>query len=118
MSQVQINRSNAAGFIPDSLLPGALFYNSKDNKLFVGVAGSAPVLITTKPDEIAIQLNAAQAITDTQTATIDSLKSTKRQTIVSTTAPQNAQSGDFWFDSRRKKLHVFSTEWVAMNSMS
>lgn len=117
MSQVQINRSNVAGFSPDSLLPGALFYNSADNKLYVGVLGGDPVLITSEPDEIAIQLDAAQATAATQTATITALKTAKRQTTVSTAAPQNTQPGDFWFDSRRKKLHVFSTEWVAMNSM-
>jgi len=61
MSQVQINRSDVSLYVPASLTVGVMFYNSADNKLYVGDASSQPVLINADADSIQAQLDAIEA---------------------------------------------------------
>ena len=90
MSQIQINRSNVPGEIPDSLLPGQMFFNSADNLLYVGDTTGAPSLLNTDPETIAAQIAAIEAKDTTQTADIAALED-QAGTAAETAATQAEQ---------------------------
>jgi len=117
MSQVQINRSDVALYVPASLLVGVMFYNSADNKLYVGDATNQPVLINADADSIAAQLDAIEATNTAQDVQLAELASTSQKTTVASVAPASAETGDLWFDTNSAQLYLFTTEWVLANTV-
>lgn len=102
MARVQINRSDVASFIPATLNAGELFYNSADNKLYIGNPDSSVVLVADDPAVIESRLTALEA---------DSHKHT-----VSATAPTVATTGDLWFNSSNSQLYIHDgTEFKLAN---
>ena len=61
MARVQINRSDVASFIPATLNAGELFYNSADNKLYIGNPDSSVVLVADDPAVIESRLTALES---------------------------------------------------------
>lgn len=96
MSQVQITRSSVAGEVPATLLIGAMWYNSADNKLFIGEPGNVPALISDDPAVIQATLNSQE----TRIAALEAGGGGgTASTTVASTAPASASTGDMWFDT-------------------
>ena len=117
MSQVQLNRSDVALYVPASLLSGALFYNSADNKLYVGGPSGLPMLISDDPSVISTQLSAVEATNTAQDSQIAALAAASNATTVSASQPTSAVSGDLWFDTTTGNLNIYTTEWVLANDL-
>lgn len=117
MSQVQLNRSDVALYVPASLLSGALFYNSADVKLYIGGPSGLPMLISEDPSVISTQLSTIEATNTAQDAQIAALSAASNATTVAATAPVSAVAGDLWFDTVSGSLHIYTTEWVLANSL-
>ena len=101
MSQVQIQRSDVALYVPVTLLVGVMFYNSEDKKLYVGSSSNLPVLVADSPDDIAVRL-----------ATLEATSSGSNATSVQALAPATPASGDLWFNTTTANLMVWTgTEW-------
>ena len=109
MSQVQIQRSSVASYVPVTLLVGVMFYNSADKRLYVGDSSNSPVLVADNPDDISSKLAALEASAEHS-----------NHTFVQALAPTDVQSGDFWFDTLTANLKVYDgTEWqMAVNIAS
>lgn len=120
MAQVQLNRSSVAGYVPTSLLTGSLFYNSADNKLYVGADDSTPVLLSSDPSGIVAQLGTLESDTATQALQIAALQAEVAQptTTVSTTAPSNPAEGSIWYNTVSGQMMVYTTEWVQANTLN
>lgn len=112
MSQVQINRSDVANYVPATLLVGSMFYNSADNKLYVGGATNQPVLASSEPAAIATQLAAIEAANTAQAAEIAALQADQQTTTVDAQPHSNPHTGDFWLDTVNAKLKIYTTEWI------
>lgn len=117
MSQVQLNRSDVALYVPTSLLVGVMFYNSADNKLYIGNSSNLPVLISSDPATIIQQIDAVEATVAALDAQVDALESESNHTTVSTTAPTSPTAGDLWFDTTNGQLKLYTTEWVLANTV-
>ena len=99
---LQINRSDVAGFIPASLVTGELFYNSTDDKLYVGNPDTSVSLVSDNPTVI------EQRLAD--------LENASNLTTVQGTEPTSAQIGDLWFDTSVSALKVYTgTEFELAN---
>jgi len=96
MSQVQIQRSDVALYVPVTLLVGVLFYNLADNRLYVGDSNSLPVLVADNANDISVRIAALEAQA-TQT----------NHTYVQALAPTGQTLGDFWFDTITANLKVW-----------
>ncbi len=112
MSQVQINRSDVANYVPATLLVGSMFYNSADNKLYVGGANNQPVLASSTPAAIAAQLSAIESANSAQAAEIAALQADQQTTTVAAQPHSAPQTGDFWLNTVTTKLQIYTTEWV------
>lgn len=117
MSQVQINRSDVALYVPASLLVGVMFYNSTDNKLYVGDPNNLPILVSDNPVVVQAQMDALEATNVSQASQIATLEAESRATTVSATAPSVQQAGDLWFDTTVGQLKIYTTEWVQANQV-
>lgn len=117
MSQVQINRSDVALYVPASLLVGVMFYNSTDNKLYVGDPNNLPILVSDNPVVVQAQMDALEATNVSQASQIAALESESRATTVSATVPTSPESGDLWFDTSVGQLKIYTTEWVQANKV-
>lgn len=117
MSQVQLNRSDVALYVPASLLVGVMFYNSTDNKLYIGNSSNLPVLVSDNPEAIQAQLDAIEATNLAQDAQLAALEAESRSTTVSATAPAAPEAGDLWFDTSIGQLKIYTTQWVQANQV-
>lgn len=117
MSQVQLNRSDVALYVPTSLLVGVMFYNSADNKLYIGNSSNLPVLISDDPASIIAQIDAVEATVAALDAQVDALEAESNHTTVGTTAPDSPVAGDLWFDTTNGQLKLYTTEWVLANTV-
>ena len=113
MSQVQIQRSDVASYVPATLLVGVMFYNSADKRLYVGNASDVAVLVADNPDDISTRIAAMEAASDHT-----------NHTYVQALAPTDHEEGDFWFDTTTANLMVWAgSEWsyavsIASSSVS
>ena len=99
---LQINRSDVVGYIPTSLITGELFYNSADDKLYVGNPDTTISLVSDNPANIESRLA--------------ELESDSNHTVVSTSEPSSPITGDLWFDSSISQLKVYTgTEFELAN---
>lgn len=96
MSQVQIQRSDVASYVPATLLVGAMFYNSADKRLYAGNAANIAILVADNPDDISAKIAALEAFDDSTS-----------HTFVQALAPINKESGDFWFDTQTANLKIW-----------
>lgn len=117
MSQVQINRSTVSGYVPNTLISGAMFYNSADNTLYIGDHLGLPVLVSTDPTAIQTQIDAVNATNTAQSDQIALLEAGSQSTTVSATQPSSPESGDLWFDTVSGQLKIYTTEWVIANQV-
>lgn len=102
MARVQINRSSVASFIPATLNAGELFYNSADNKLYIGNPDLSVSLVSDDP-----------AVIESRIAT---LESDIQNTTVAATAPTVFKTGDLWFDTTASQLKVYTgSAWELAN---
>ena len=90
---LQINRSDVALFVPSTLLAGEFFYNSADDKLYVGNPDSTVNLVSANPVDIESR--------------IASLESDTGHTVVSGTAPSTPTAGDLWFNTTEEQLYIY-----------
>lgn len=91
---LQINRSNVVGYVPASLVTGELFYNSADDKLFIGNPDTTVSLVSADPLDIESRLA--------------TLEYNSNITTVAATAPSGGQTGDLWYDTVNEQLQVFT----------
>lgn len=99
---LQINRSDVAGYLPTSLLTGELFYNSADDKLYIGNPDSTISLISDNPADIESRLAV--------------LEVGLTSTVVSATAPSSPIVGDLWLDTTIQQLKVWDgSAWNLAN---
>lgn len=102
MARVQINRSDVASFIPATLNAGELFYNSADNKLYIGNPDLSVNLVSDDP-----------AVIESRIAT---LESDIQNTTVSASAPAISKTGDLWFDNTESQLKIYTgSAWELAN---
>ena len=102
MPSVQINRSNTASYVPATLNAGELFYNSADDKLYIGNLDLSVTLVTADPADIESRLA--------------SLEVEANATTVAVVAPSSPSTGDLWFDSSISQLKVYTgSEWELGN---
>jgi len=102
MARVQINRSDVASFIPATLNAGELFYNSADNKLYIGNPDLSVNLVSDDP-----------AVIESRIAT---LESDIQNTTVSASAPTISKTGDLWFDTTESQLKIYTgSDWELAN---
>lgn len=95
---LQINRSNVAGYIPASLVTGELFYNSADDKLFIGNPDTTISLLSADPLDIESRLAALEYNSGT--------------TIVAGTAPASGNEGLLWFNTTDGHLYIkIGSDW-------
>jgi len=92
---LQINRSDVAGFIPTTLITGELFYNSADDKLYIGNPNATVSLVSDNPVTIEQRLSAVETQNVATTA-------------VAATAPSNPNLGDLWYDTTDEQLRVYT----------
>lgn len=92
---LQINRSDVAGFIPTSLITGELFYNSADDKLYIGNPDTTVSLVSDNPATI------EQRLSHVETQNVAT-------TAVAATAPANPNLGDLWYDTTDEQLRVYT----------
>ena len=96
---LQINRSNVIGYVPASLLGGEFFYNSADDKLYLGNPDETVVLVSADPADIETRLT--------------SLENNAATAVVSITAPSTGNAGDLWFNSDDSNLYIYvDDDWI------
>lgn len=102
MAQVQIQRSDVSLYVPSTLLAGVMFYNSADQKLYVGGPSGLPVLVADNPEDITTRL-----------ATLEAHAELSNHTFVQALAPDTPTGGDLWFDTTTANLMVWTgIEWT------
>lgn len=97
----QILRSDVVGYLPASLAPGELFYNSADNVLYIGESDYTLELVSNDPGTVAAAI--AQAEAD-----LIALQAISNYTIVQATEPDNPNPGDQWYDTLNKMLMIWN----------
>lgn len=90
---LQINRSDVVNYVPAVLLAGEFFYNSADDKLYVGDPDGSVALVSANPADIESRLATLEADTG--------------HTVVSATAPSNGHTGDLWFNTSDEQLYIY-----------
>lgn len=101
MSQVQIQRSDVASYVPATLLVGVMFYNSADKRLYVGNSANVAVLVADNPDDISAKL-----------ASLEAAATHTNHTYVQALGPTDQTEGDFWFNTTTANLLVWDgSEW-------
>lgn len=105
MAQVQILRSDVAGYVPTTLLVGSMFYNIADGTLHIGTTGNQPQLVSDNAAD-------TQSTLDSYSSRLTTLEN-QSQSSVSATEPTEANSGDLWFDTTLGNLKVYNgSDWV------
>jgi hypothetical protein len=94
-----------------------MFYNSTDNKLYIGNSSNSPVLISDDPEAIVAQIDAVEATVEALDAQVDALESDSRTTTVGTTEPSSPVEGDLWYNITVGQLMIYTTEWVKANTV-